>query len=406
MTQASKRLFTDETAQEILKSNEERNALLRVLARESLSELPTSYSDIQRIVRSGAGPYIFTPGDKIYTKWVDKDNNDKEYTVPWDILGFRDVELPDGEIVPAMGIKWHYGTPYNMPLDAQEAFYVAASGLAAGTYNITVGANWGNNCVSGKKYQFTLTQDVPKNGLLVGFYAMPDRAPSQWTVSSYTARDNLTAIETVSVAEGSGGVSLGTFIPAGDGVLNSLHRLAYGNGRWGQSFLRQWLNSSGTGFWTPQNDFDMIPAATYSGKHGFMGGFDDEFLSCIGPTKIRTALNTVNESSEGTYEDLFDTFFLLSLEESYITPQLSGAEGETFEYSKRASGRTTPIPWYTTGAAPILTGIENATATRYNRLRSASLGNASYTWYVYPSGYVSASYAVYAYRCAPACFIY
>ena len=97
----------------------------------------------------------------------------------------------------------------------------------------------------------------------------------------------------MSVTAGSAGTSLGTFTPAGDGSLNSLHRLSYGYNRWSQSAMRQWLNSdkSAGQWWTSQNKFDRVPEQ-HATKAGFMSGFEKEFLDCIQPIKVVTALNT------------------------------------------------------------------------------------------------------------------
>lgn len=401
------KLARSQDIQDLNETNKGIRAALEVMAGAQLASLPTDIKAIQRLVRQGLARSVLTPGDKIYVPWIDYDNSNKEYNVAHDILGFRDIELPSGEVVKdAPCISWHYGIPYDMPFDAQEAFYYAEEGLAAGTYNITVGANWGTYCKTNESYQFTLTKAVPAGGQLIGFYGMPYEAPSTWRVSSYNTASELEALETVTVSAGSGGTNLGTFTPAGSGNVNSLHRLAYGSGRWGQSFFRQWHNSKGTGFYKPSNKFDHIPGASYSGKHGFMSGYSDEFLSCTGPVKVRTALNTVNESSEGTYEDTYDTFFPLSLEESYIVPQISGVEGAYFEYWKRAVNSPTPAVAYQDGAYPILTGVDNTSAARVRRLRSASRGGAYTAWHVSTAGHVSYYVAVNAFRSAPACFIF
>lgn len=400
------KLARSQDIQDLNETNKGIRAALEVMAGAQLASLPTDIKAIQRLVRQGLARSVLTPGDKIYVPWIDYDNSNKEYNVAHDILGFRDVELPSGEVVKdAPCISWHYGIPYDMPFDAQEAFYYAEEGLAAGTYNITMGTSWGT-VVSGKSYQFTLTQPVPAGGQLLGFYRIADEQPTAWKVSSYNSASDLNAIETVSVSEGNGGTNLGSFTVAGGGNINSIHRLGYGSGRWGQSFFRQWHNSKGTGFYKPSNKFDHIPDASYSGKHGFMSGYSDEFLSCTGPVKVRTALNTVNESSEGTYEDTYDTFFPLSLEESYIVPQISGVEGAYFEYWKRAVNSPTPAVAYQDGAYPILTGVDNTSAARYRRLRSAYRGTASHAWGVYAAGHVSYNIAYYAFRSAPACFIF
>ena len=116
----------------------------------------------------------------------------------------------------------------------------------------------------------------------------------------------------------------------------------------------------------------------------------------------------MTDSADGTYEDTYDKFFLPSLEQEFINPQLSGVEGETWEYWKAAVERSTPTPWYkdyVDGGHPITYAIDNKTSAQYVRLRSAYRGLASGAWKVSPSGFVSNSFAAYALRFAPACVI-
>ena len=78
-----------------------------------------------------------------------------------------------------------------------------------------------------------------------------------------------------------------------------------------------------------------------------MSGFEKEFLDCIQPIKVVTALNTVSDKAVGETEVTYDTFFLPSLEQMYITPQLAG-EGDVWEYWKRASGMSTKMQQWQT----------------------------------------------------------
>ena len=119
-------------------------------------------------------------------------------------------------------------TPFGVQFSAYQAFYYAADGLAAGTYNITIGADWGNNCKKGTTYQFTLTKDVPAGGQLAGLRGAPDNTPDKWRVYSYESNAAIEALETVTLAEGNGGTSLGILITAGNDAenLNSLQRTA------------------------------------------------------------------------------------------------------------------------------------------------------------------------------------
>ena len=143
-------------------------------------------------------------------------------------------------------------------------------------------------------------------------------------------------------------------------------------------------------------------------KAGFMTGFDDEFLSAIGPIKVTTALNTVTDKDLGNTEDTYDTFFLPSLEQMYAKPQLAGVEGDYFEYWKRATNATKPNEWYEAGKNPgyLTYGIDAKTSPQSVRLRSAHRSGSYSAWNVYSSGYFTFSYTNYAGRCAPVCAVY
>lgn len=398
-----KPILLDETGKEIVEKLHTQNMLLNIMAGAAM-EGTTSMAEIRKIVQAGKASEVYNIGDQIVVPWTDIATGQK-YEAVANIVSFQNVTLKDGETVPGMITHWHYATPFGVQFDQNEAFYYCAEELTAGTYHITVGANWGTHCKSGETYQFVLTKNVPAGGQLHGFYAMPDQAPANWKVSSYASAQSAEPIETVSVSVGAQGTDLGSFVPAGTEGLNSLHRLAYGYNRWSQSGIRQWLNSDkGVGqWWAPQNNYDRAPEQLKT-KAGFLTGFDEEFLSCIQPIKVTTALNTVTDAAVGDTEDTYDLFFLPSLEQMYINPQLAG-EGEPWDYWKRASGMTSKMQQYGTYPQIRTFAIENHTSPQYVRLRSASRGVSYGTWYVGSSGGVVSNSAINATRCAPACVI-
>ena len=406
ITEITKPMFLDETGEKIYEQLKMQNALLSAMAAPKVTELTSDLRGIQNLVWDGLAPKILAPGDQLNVDWSD---GSKTYTVPNDIVHHSNVELKNGCKTSGMYLQWHFCSPFGMPFDAAEAFYYAEEELPAGTYNIIVGDNWGNNCKKGEQYQFTLTKPVPTGGQLTGFTGMPDQVPANWRVRSYTDANSTTPIEEVKPTAGTEGTNLGTLSFTGDGKLNSMQRVAYGYGRWSQSTVRQYLNSAESAgkWWKPQNKWDRPPAEAAT-RPGFLSGFSEEFLAVIKPVKVRTALNTVTDSADGTYEDTYDRFFLPSLEEEFINPQLSGVEGETWDYWKAAVERSTLTPWYKNyvdGGHPITYAIDNKTSAQYVRLRSASRGYAGTAWSVNPSGFVNGIYAADAYRFAPACVI-
>ena len=121
---------------------------------------------------------------------------------------------------------------------------------------------------------------------------------------------------------------------------------------------------------------------------------------------MTTALNTVEGYANAT-EDTFDTFFLPSLQQMNVNPQLADVEGDYFEYWRSRLGLT---GYAGTGSSNIYDAFKipalNVNSAQYVRLRSAARGYAGLTWSVYSSGYVYyGSNASYAYRFSPVCVI-
>ena len=400
------KLLTNEVGLQMLEEMRRQTAISEATARDQIAALASQMSAIAKIVRDGYGNVLMDIGDQLNIDWTD---GSKSYNVPHDIVHFANVDLKNGDKVPGMYLQWHFCSPLGVQFDAAEAFYYAETELAAGTYNIIVGDNWGNNCKKNEQYQFTLSKPVPAGGQIAGFYSMPDKAAAEWTVQTFTDAKSTTPIETVKPTAGSNGTNLGTLSFAGDGKLNSLQRVAYGYNRWSQSAIRQYLNSAKAAgqWWEPQHKWDRPPAELAS-KPGFLSGYSDDFLNAIKPVRVRTALNTVTDAAVGAYEDTYDKIFLASLEQEFITPQASGVEGEAWDYWKQAVERSTPTPWYKTfaeGGHPITYGIDGKTSAQAVRLRSANRGNAYNTWYVAASGYVGSNFAANSHRFAPACVI-
>lgn len=395
---------------------ERQNILLtRMITSQEQADPVATLNEIHEIVRAGEAPNVFSIGDQINVNWSD---SSRSYVLPFDIVHFGEVELQDGETVPGMYIQCHYAMQ-PVAFDGNEAFYVNFDGtnfadLPAGTYHFKMGNSWGSNVVANKSYYFTTT----KAGKVFQFGTasstiggLPDQNPANWRVLVYADRSATEPLERVPLIEGTAGTDLGTLSSSqkySTTGINNMQRASYGYGRYGQSAMRQYLNSNAAAgaWWTPQNPFDRPPDQLASVR-GFMAGFDEAFLNILKPVKVRTALNTVSDQDIGTYEDTYDTFFPASLEEEYIVPQLANVEGPYWEYWKRRLGLTSPQVWYDAGLnkAHIRYAYENRGSAQNCRLRSAYRGYANYAWSVYSTGYADLNGATYAIRCAPACVI-
>ena len=395
-------------------ANVELGRLVEGLARQNLllSQMITSSDqatsatvlrEIHEIVRSGEAANVFSIGDQINVAYNDGTSN---YVLPFDIVHFGDVTLQDGETVPGMYIQSHYAMQ-GVQFDAREAFFVVPDGgLGAGYYNFTTTSTFGSMALG--TWQFQATEDLPGGAFLVFKEDTYSAGLAGSHVDVYANAKATTPLASYAISSGSTGTPLGDLGNGAAGTLNNIQCTVYGYNRWSQSAMRQFLNSSAAAnaWWAGQNKFDRAPSQLTS-LPGFMSGFDQAFLDIINPVQVTTALNTVSDTSFGTSENTYDTFFPASLEQEYIVPQLANTEGEYWEYWKRRLGLSSPQLQGSGGTNPahIRYAYDAKTVAQSCRLRSADRGAACGTWYVYASGYASYGHAAFASRVAPACVI-
>lgn len=399
-------IMLNETGLQLVERLDQQNALLSLIAEGHREEVYSDITQIANIVRGGFGEKAFPIGDQIIIPWTDVDDDNKVYEVPLNIVRHGDVELETGEIVPGMYLQWHYCSPYGVQFSHQQAFLDCPNGLAAGTYYIGIGDNWGTNTVAGTSWSFTLAQPVPAGGRLSGFEGMPDQVSTNWRVKSWASPTDADPIEMVTVVAGTTGTNLGTMrlTRQSDEGLNCIQAMAYGHNRWSTSAIRQYLNKGGADWFVSQEAYDIRP--DQYAKHGFLDGFGVDFLAAIKPIKITTALNTV-EGYTDTTEATHDKIFLPSLEEMNGTPQLANVEGPYYEYWRRRLGLN---GFAKTGSSNkysgyLIPGINAQTSPQYVRLRSAYRSSAYTTWYVSSAGFLTGHYASYAARFSPVCVI-
>lgn len=349
----------------------------------------TSWETLSGLVRNGYAEKIFDYGTQFVENWRDTAAQ-KDYEYPWQVNHFDNYELENGEIFKGMCIQAHYAHPFGVQFSQARAFLKCPDGLAAGTYNVTFGEDWGNYGKVNTTWQFTLTQAVPKGGKLAGFTRLPDTAPSTWKVTSYKA-DGIEKIETVAVSSGNAGTALGTMkLNTRNGNLNSMQETAYGWNRWKTSALRQYLNSDKEKgkWWTAQDEWDVAPDQLAT-KDGFLRGMPEKMLKVLKTVKVVTYTNTVQDGGEA--DITYDKIFIPSLEEMYINPEKTG-EGNVHEYWKRRSGSKTKLQQWQTYLRMISYSVSDHTSPQAVRLRSAYRANAYNTWRVNSSGGVSYYY--------------
>ncbi len=361
MSTVTKPIFTDETGRAILRELQKGNALREATSAGAVQELYENIGDIHNIVRSGYADKIFHIGDQIVIPWKDV-AADVTYRVPHDIVHFGNVTLRDGSVVPGMFLQWHYCSPFGVQFDHQEAEVATESNFLSTYYYYEAYTSGGDT-----RYKL-LVEGTDYNN--------EDPIPSGSALYHSAIKDTTGYI------------------------------VNYGYNRWSHSGIRQFLNSKkGVNQWWEAKHLGDVAPNELTTKAGFMSGYDDDFLACVKPVKVTTALNTVTDSAIGTTEDTYDTFFLPSLQQMYGTPQLSGVEGEYFEYWKQALGRTSPAAQYTTYPEYIAYAINAQSSAQPVRLRSADRGSSYSTWYVYSTGYLGSYTASNSNRFAPVCVI-
>lgn len=364
-----------------LAAMEKQATLLAAIAMKSDAATITSWTDVQRIVRMGMADKVFSIGDQFACKRGEK-------VILWNVIGI-DFDKPADKTKSHSLTLQAENCITNFQFDAAEALYYAEAELPAGTYHFTLTSNYDTEHGGGKVYQFTLLQDLPAGGQIVFPWSNGVQAASV-KISTYASRTATAPIETVAVAEGSGGTALGE--------INHASRIRYGSNNYGQSAIRMWLNSEkgANEWWSPMSKYDRPSAGVAT--PGFLNGMDDDFLRVIGKTSKVSFGNAKTDG--GKEEQLSDKFFLLSRAEVY-----GGKENESDD------GRA--YPYYSAASDLAAAGLGNDgnrikkldAAARYWWLRSPYASDASYIHIVYPAGNINSSNANSANGVTPACCI-
>lgn len=336
-----------------------------------------SWYNIRQIVNRGLANRYFKVGDQLVCMRSGK-------KLIWDIVDIAQ----DGT---AITLLMHEAMP-DLQFDAKEAIFAFPNGLVAGTYHFTVSQQpWFAGDI-GKTIIFTLTQAILAGGQLV-LNSSYNATMIGATISSYASASATTAIETVTMSEGSDGTDLGSLTNAGTPTsgINSIQRALLGSNNWQESAQRQMMNSDKTAgqVWTPQTIFDRPPAWA-STAAGFMYGLDEDFVSVVSPTTYMTVNNTVSDSG-GEYT-LTDKFYLPSRTEIFGIDELTNyPEGTQYAYYVGATDADRIK--YRAGSA------------RSWRLRTPYSSSAGYVRIVNSSGAFSGGDANLALGWSPACKI-
>lgn len=338
---------------------------------------------IAKLVYGGNAPSALPVGTALNTVQGD-------YKYQWDVVHHGTV---NGK--PAMFLLMH-NTLGNMQQDNTKALYYAETQLNAGTYNFTLLSGYDTEHGGGKTLQFTLTQPVPAGGVIMFPWAWQQQSTAT-KISTYSSRTSTTAIETVSVTEGSGGTSLGT----ADGKSTNMHhahRIRYGSNNIKESALRQWLNSSANAgsFWTLQTKFDRPPSYANT-LNGFLTTLPDDFKAVVKKRDRKVNTNSVFEVNDtiSSYYTVSDKFWLASRYNVFGSEEVESVATDDvfFDYYNGASN-TDRIKYDSSGVA------------QYWWLATPDAGLANNVRLVHTGGSLSHDGASTSRGVAPACVIY
>ena len=154
----------------------------------------------------------------------------------------------------------------------------------------------------------------------------------RWLVGHQDAANGRTKLITEKI------ITLKSFDAKEPSNLNS-NRQNFGNNRYSQSNIDQWLNSAaGAGAWySAQHTYDAPPNNAnvrnnyneYDAEAGFLSNFEEAFRNAILDTTIRVAKNTVTDG--GGYEDITRKVYLLSSTEVGLENENGVAEGSKWD---------------------------------------------------------------------------
>lgn len=334
-------IFTETTLQNVLSRVEEQNTLLKIIAD---TWTVNDWKVVQMLVRTGLGAKYFPVGTEFNVA------TQNYGTLVFVVVAHDHHKNPDDETAHTMTLLMR-DVIYNRQFDAPELLWANTTDAeipAGTTLHFTAYKNdYRQDTQEDGTFQFTTPVAIPVNG---GFahsnigikrssYSVDAVLSGTFTV--YDADGNALASD-LSTTLGTDGTDLGTFsvaygnISATIGKANSSQRVCRGSSNWKESGIRQWLNGTGTAWWTRQTAFDMKPS--YASNLGFLeeiGGL----ATVLGETELVTARSTLYE-----YDGILggecttrDKLFLLSIKEVGFGDNNGISEGSLLEYYNSAS---------------------------------------------------------------------
>lgn len=189
-------------------------------------------------------------------------------------------------------------------------------------------------------------------------------------------------------------------------------RKNYGNNRYSQSNIDQWLTSAAASWYSARHSYDAPPNNAnvwsnyneYDTEPGFLYGFEAAFRNALLNDTITIAKNTVTDG--GGSESITRKVRLLTETEVGLGNENGVAEGTVWSYFNSAARRQAYPTAEAVSKSEYTSSSLSATQYWYYWLATPHAGHAYYARYVYSDGSLSYNHAYYGYRgVRPALFL-
>ena len=176
-------------------------------------------------------------------------------------------------------------------------------------------------------------------------------------------------------------------------------RKNYGNNRYSQSNIDQWLTSAAASWYSARHSYDAPPNNAnvwsnyneYDTEPGFLYGFEAAFRNALLNDTITIAKNTVTDG--GGSESITRKVRLLTETEVGLGNENGVAEGTVWSYFNSAARRQAYPTAEAVSKSEYTTSSLSATQYWYYWLATPYAGSAYYARYVYSDGSLSSNYA-------------
>lgn len=398
----------DEAAERAAQAASSANAAAKAV---ELAATGLSGVQMRALVRTGDAPKVLYPGDLITAGWAwNGTTYPMRMAVAHHYTGADDAhplkELGDGRTGNCMDLQFIDALPISFTFEPKQAFYNNPEPVSAGQYTFTVSVSsaWGTGAFSTKgqfPYTFTLAEDVPADSQWIWDAG---NSSSLTQIKIYGPYDGA-LLQTVTVAAGGTGTSLGTISELATGDFNTWARSCEGSNFWKDSAMRAWLNSDSTDWDSRRTRFTR--KHPMAGKPGFLAGLEQSLRDGMASVKVKTEPHQTDGAAP---VETVDMVRLPSSIEHYFNSHLGQsadgfkAEGVAFDYWKAvaaANNHPDVIAGWKTYAWLIARDPNKVARDVFARSAYRATANSSSVGVVYSSGGVTNASATSGDSCLP-----